>query len=159
MEPAGAEEVAAEDVRDVARALSVVLRRGNVPRVQEKLIQDAGLKLDRSSYWLLRTLSEDEPARVSELASRQGTDVSTACRQVARCEQAGLVHREGDPRDLRAVLFSLTDAGRDTLARLQTARLAQLEGMLSGWTVRDRRDLARLLSRFATTYLNHTGAL
>lgn len=150
--------LAADDVRDVARALSVIVRHGNLPRVQEQLIHDAGIKLDRASYWLLRTLSEEDRLRVSELASRQGTDVSTACRQLARCEQAGLVRREGDPRDLRAVLFSLTPEGREALARLQTARLGQFERMLSGWTQRDRHELARLLTRFAADYFNHTGA-
>ncbi|HVA23937.1 MAG TPA: hypothetical protein VMW62_06040, partial [Chloroflexota bacterium] len=71
MDPAG--KASAEDVSDVARALSVVLRRGNLPRVQEQLIKDAGIKIDRAGYWLLRTLSDEDRLRVSELAARQGT--------------------------------------------------------------------------------------
>ena len=156
MDPAG--KASAEDVSDVARALSVVLRRGNLPRVQEQLIKDAGIKIDRAGYWLLRTLSDEDRLRVSELAARQGTDVSTACRQLARCEQAGLVCREADPRDMRAVLFSITPQGRDALARLQAARLAQLSRMLAGWNPRDRHTLALLLARFAADYSNITAA-
>jgi len=103
------------DVRDISRTLSLVMRHGNLPRVQDQFIQSAGLKLDRASYWLLRLLGEEDRVRLSDMAQRQGVDVSTVCRQITKCEQAGLVQREGDPSDLRAVLFSLTSQGRAVL--------------------------------------------
>ena len=93
------------DVHGIAAAWSTLLRRSMLPRVQEHWIQAAGLQLDRTSYWLLRLLGENDKLRLSELAQRQGTDVSTVCRHVRHCEDAGLVEREGDPSDLRVVLF------------------------------------------------------
>ncbi|HEU0168914.1 MAG TPA: MarR family transcriptional regulator [Chloroflexota bacterium] len=155
--PSAAQSTAEQDVYDVARALSEVVRRGNLPRVQEAFIQAAGLKLDRVSYWLLRQLGEETRMRVSELAHRQGTDVSTVCRQIAKIEQAGLVRREGDPSDLRAVLLMLTEQGREALGKLQATRLELFDRLLAGWPDGERHEFARLFARFTADYLNQTG--
>ena len=140
-------------VRDIAAAWSILLRRAMLPRVQEHWIQAAGLQLDRASYWLLRLLGEHDRLRLSELAQRQGTDVSTVCRQVRPCEKAGLVEREGDPSDLRAVLFRLTDDGREALARMQAVRLAVFDNVLAGWPARERQQFADMTRRFVEGYL------
>ncbi|HUZ77867.1 MAG TPA: MarR family transcriptional regulator [Chloroflexota bacterium] len=142
-----------EDVRGIAAAWSTLLRRSMLPRVQEHWIQAAGLQLDRTSYWLLRLLGEKDNLRLSELAQRQGTDVSTACRQVRHCEEAGLVEREGDPSDLRAVLFRLTDSGREALSRMQAVRMAVFDNVFAEWPARERQQFARLTTRFVDSYL------
>ena len=147
-----------EDVREIALAWSTVMRRANLPRMQEQLVQAAGVNLDRTSYFVLRLLADKEPLRLSELAHRQGTDVSTACRQVSKCEHAGLVRREGDPSDLRAVLFSLTDAGRQALGQLHRARLDMFGAVFAGWPAKDRHEFARLTKRFVEDFLTHSGA-
>lgn len=141
------------DVRDIAAAWSSLLRRAMLPRVQDHWIQAAGLQLDRASYWLLRLLSEHDKLRLSDLAQRQGTDVSTVCRQVRQCEKAGLVEREGDPSDLRAVLFRLTDAGREALGRMQAVRLAVFDDVFAAWPARERQQFARMTRRFVDAYL------
>lgn len=147
-----------EDVRDVAAAWSTLLRRSMLPRVQEHWIQAAGLQLDRTSYWLLRLLGENDKLRLSELAQRQGTDVSTVCRQARHCEEAGLVEREGDPSDLRAVLFRLTDAGREALSRMQAVRMAVFDKVFAEWPARERQQFARMTKRFVDSYLAELGA-
>jgi len=152
-----ADSAAAQDVAAVAQALAEVLRRGNLPRVQEQLIQQAGLKIDRVSYWLLRQLGDETRMRVSELAHRQGTDASTVCRQIVRIEQAGLIRREGDPSDLRAVLLTLTEEGREALAKLQAVRLDLFDRILADWPDDDRHEFARLVTRFTADYLKNTG--
>jgi DNA-binding MarR family transcriptional regulator len=150
--------LAPDDVRVISQALADVLRRGNLPRVQDYLLDQAGLKVDRTTYWLLRHLGDQEPLRLSDLAARQGTDISTVCRQVNKCEALGLVAREGDPSDLRAVLLRLTDQGRDVLQRMQRVRLDLLDRVLADWNDGDRHDFARLVERFAADYLKNTGA-
>jgi len=147
-----------QDVLDVAAAWSTLLRRSMTPRVQDQWIQAAGLELDRASYWLLRQLGESGTLRLSELAQRQGTDISTVCRQVRPCEQAGLVRREGDPSDMRAVLFTLTETGSEALARMQSVRLAVYDRVLADWTPSERHDFARLSERFVADYLAELGA-
>lgn len=129
-----------------------------LPRTQDYWIQAAGLQLDRSSYWILRALGEAEKMRLSELAQSQGTDISTICRQVRPCEEAGLVRREGDPSDLRAVLFMLTKAGRQALAKMQAVRLAALQRVFDGWTAEDRRKFAGMTKCFVDSYLTEMGS-
>ncbi|HEX6512506.1 MAG TPA: MarR family transcriptional regulator [Chloroflexota bacterium] len=148
-----------QDVIDVAAAWSMLVRRSMLPRVQDHWIQAAGLQLDRASYWLLRYLGESDKLRLSELAQRQGTDVSTVCRQIRHCEDAGLVRREGDPSDLRAVLFTLTAAGREALRRMHGVRMAIFEKVFAGWPAKDRREFARLTKQFAGQYLAELEAL
>jgi DNA-binding MarR family transcriptional regulator len=157
--PAAASGSVDDDVRDVAAGWSTLLRRSMLPRVQDGWMRAAGLDLDRASYWVLRLLSEGDRLRLSDLAQRQGTDMSTVSRQVKHCEDAGLVRREGDPSDLRAVLFTLTQEGRDALERMQAVRLAVFDKALSGWSPRDRREFARLTRRFVDGYLAELGAL
>src|SRR5579883_534513 len=142
-----------QDVLEIVSAWSMLLRRSMLPRVQDHWIKEAGLQLDRTSYWLLRLLGETDKLRLSELAQRQGLDISTVCRQVKHCEDAGLVRREGDPSDLRAVLFTLTDEGREALARMQSVRLAVYDEVLAGWTPEERKQFAQLTKRFVEGYL------
>ena len=153
MEAADPAVLFADDVRAIAAAWSSLLRRSTLPRVQEHWIQAAGLELDRTSYWVLRTLGEGGQLRLSELAQRQGVDISTVCRQVRHCEEAGLVEREGDPSDLRAVLLRLNDAGREALGRMQAVRMAVFEKVFAAWPARDRQQFARLTKRFVDSYL------
>jgi DNA-binding MarR family transcriptional regulator len=115
----------------------------------------AGVELDPPSFFLLNLLG-DEPRRVTELATRAGLDASTVSRKLHALEAAGLMARDGDPADGRAALVRLSPAGHRTLERVERARLACLEQVLEDWTEDDRRDLARLLGRFADS-LSHLG--
>ncbi len=117
----------------------------------------AGVTLDRSAYWLLRVVGECGRVRLSEVALHDGLDISTVSRQVRELQHAGLVRREGDPSDLRAVLVSLTEDGQHTLARLQQVRLDLFDAILASWPAEDKREFARLLERFAGDYFEQLG--
>ncbi len=143
-----------QDVHDIAQAWSALVRRSMVPKTQVRWARLAGVHLDRASYWVLRALHDGGTMRLSEMAQRQGTDISTVCRQVKPCEEAGLVRREGDPSDLRAVLFTLTEEGRQALERMTAVRLAVFDRALAGWTARERREFARMSERFVGAYLD-----
>jgi DNA-binding MarR family transcriptional regulator len=146
-----------EEVLKIGTAWSKLLRRAMLPRTQDFWIQAAGLQVDRASYWILRTLGESDKLRLSELAQAQGTDISTICRQVRPCEESGLIRREGDPSDLRAVLFTLTDAGREALARMQAVRAAALQRAFAGWSAEEKRRFARMTRRFVDSYVAEMG--
>ncbi|HEX4830728.1 MAG TPA: MarR family transcriptional regulator [Trebonia sp.] len=69
----------------------------------------------------------------------------TMTNRIDRLTEAGLVHREPDPRDRRGVLVTLTDAGQ---ARVDAALEDLLQGeraLLAGLGDRERADLAALL--------------
>jgi len=86
---------------------------------------------------------------MSELATRQGLDISTVSRRVAQLETAGLVERSADPADGRAAVMSLTPAGREVVASISELRRELLEAVVADWSEDDRREFARLLARFA----------
>ena len=142
---------------DIERALTRLIRRGNQPRVHERLAARAGVALDRAAYAALCRLHESGPLRLSELAARMGVDASTASRQVQQLERAGLVARVGDPADRRASLLELTPEGGRVLARMRQARHASLTQVLAGWSARDRRTLAASLTRLVDDLERVTG--
>ena len=141
----------------IEQALTRLIRRGNQPRVHERLAARAGVTLDRAAYAALCRVHEAGPLRLSELAARMGVDASTASRQVQQLERAGLVGRVGDPADRRASLLELTAEGDRVLARMRQARRDRLAQVLEGWSRADRRTLAAMLSRLVDDLERVTG--
>jgi DNA-binding MarR family transcriptional regulator len=142
---------------DIEQALTRLIRRGNQPRVHERLAARAGVSLDRAAYAALCRLHESGPLRLSELAARMGVDASTASRQVQHLERTGLVARVGDPADRRASLLQLTAEGDRALARMRQARRDSLGQVLDGWSRADRRTLAAMLIRLVEDLERVTG--
>jgi DNA-binding MarR family transcriptional regulator len=79
---------------------------------------------------LVRLLT-DGPARISDLARAEGVSQPAMTGLINRLENDDLVRRDPDPRDARAALVVLTEAGRLLIAerRAQRGQLlaAQLE--------------------------------
>jgi DNA-binding MarR family transcriptional regulator len=142
---------------DIEQALTRLIRRGNQPRVHERLAARAGVTLDRAAYAALCRVHEAGPLRLSELAARMGVDASTASRQVQQLERTGLVGRVGDPADRRASLLELTTEGDRVLARMRQARRASLAQVLGGWSAAERRTLAAVLTRLVDDLEGVTG--
>jgi DNA-binding MarR family transcriptional regulator len=148
---AGAEAGVHEDAElsAIERAFTRIIRWGNLPRVRDRFDAAAGMALDRASYSVLFRLEEGGPTRLSELAQRLGLDLSTASRQVHHLELAGLVQRAVVEEDRRAALLSVTDEGRELIARIRQAKRAVITEMLAGWTQEERQELGRVLTRLA----------
>jgi len=140
-----------EDVVDqVAAALQVVARSTTQVRVHERLLQAAGVRLDRAGSALLYKLSAaSEPPRVTDLAELLGVDAPTVTRKVQQLERAGLVVRHTDPEDRRATRIGLTAAGRRNLDKVRKARREWLDHLLDGWDGADLTTFAALLGRFS----------
>ena len=90
---------------------------------------------------LLAVIEDQGPTRVSDLAVIDHCSQPTMTTQVRRLEEAGLVSRTGDPGDARAVLIAITDAGRQTLARVRADRSAAINPYLEHLDDADRRAL------------------
>jgi DNA-binding MarR family transcriptional regulator len=116
--------------------------------------------LDAAAFPIMFTLA-DGPLRVSEIAGRVHSDVSTVSRQTATMIQAGVLSRESDPSDGRAVRLSLTETGTDLLARLTGARAELFSAALADWTAEDVRachhHLARLTDDLTTWFAGSRG--
>lgn len=88
------------------------------------------------------------PLRSGELAEQIFADPSTVSRHVAHLVQLGYVRREADPRDGRATILVLTDAGAAQVEAVRTHRLLALEEMLDEFSDPEIHDLAHLMARF-----------
>lgn len=106
-----------------------------------------GDRLDRMALMVLGALSAVGRARLTVIAERTGLDASTASRQVADLERAGLLVREVDPDDRRAILLQTTEKGVGLMTRLSTGRRRRLERMLADWSEHDIEEFGRLMAR------------
>ncbi len=113
-------------------------------------VVEAGVSLARART--LATLDREGPQRLTDLALLEQVAQPTMSALVGRLEADGLVSRGGDAMDGRTVTVSITDAGRQCLARLIQRRSERLERALAELPLNDRTvigaavpALARLL--------------
>ncbi|MFL6161577.1 MAG: MarR family winged helix-turn-helix transcriptional regulator [Jatrophihabitantaceae bacterium] len=112
-------------------------------------------RLDRLALIILGTLSHCGPSRLSPLAERCGFDPSTASRQVADLEKAGLLERSTDPEDRRAVLLKASPKGKRLLQRLEAGRRQRLQRLVGDWTEPEIATFATLLGRLNAASEQH----
>ncbi|MBK4121020.1 MarR family winged helix-turn-helix transcriptional regulator [Kocuria rhizophila] len=89
----------------------------------------------------LLTMLRPGGVRMTMIAANLGVRTPTATQGVDRLSRAGLVRRDPDPTDARAVLVSLTPAGEEVLAREDERRNGFVADVLS---TLDAREVAAL---------------
>ncbi len=116
-----------DELERLERALHLLVRRlwaAAAQRAHHGIVPSHPGGLDRAAYALLSELGCRAGGRVSALASALGLDVSTVSRELRGLEEAGLVARERDPDDRRAVRLLLTSAGAAALRAARARRHA-----------------------------------
>jgi DNA-binding MarR family transcriptional regulator len=103
--------------------------------------------LDGAAFGILITVVKCGPRRQGELADTALLDPSTVSRYVAQLVRAGLVTRQPDPVDGRAVHLVATAEGVALAQEALRRRRAMIESMLEGWSPDDAATLVRLLRR------------
>ena len=138
------EDMADDDpvqLADLLHGLTRRLRRGQVDGL-------APLGLTPAQGRALRLITRgDEPPRMTELAERLGIVPRSLTTVVDALEEAGLVRREIDPRNRRAILLRLTDQGAAVRDGLREARRRAAEDLFAPLSAADRKTLAGLLAR------------
>jgi DNA-binding MarR family transcriptional regulator len=153
-----ASESAPASIEQIQAALQVVARSITQFRVHERLLQEAGVRLDRAGSALLYKLYQHgDTRRVTDLADLLGVDTPTVTRKIQQLEREGLVSRQADPDDGRVARIGLTSAGRRTLERVIKARRAWFDRLVEGWDDEELATFAHLLGRFSTTLENDLG--
>lgn len=117
----------AQEFRNALRQSVFVLRR-----------LDAHAELSSAQLSVLKMVL-DGGARVGEIARDLGVKVPSATEQIIRLERAGLLRREADPDDSRAVRVLATAEGRaavDLADRRRNEHIAAILATLS----QDERD-------------------
>ena len=129
------------------RAVLAITRWATRPDVRRRLLADEGEAFSSTDTWLLAHLAEGGATRMRILADWQGVDKSTMTAHVRRLEGRGLVIRESDPDDRRAVLVRATPDAERRLERNSATARALLGELVGEWTERERTELTRLLGR------------
>lgn len=95
--------------------------------------------VDPMSYPVLYAAAH-EPVRVSAIAAKVFSDVSTVSRQVSALVDHGLIEKVPDPADGRAQLLQVSQTGSELLGALNAQRTELFSDYLANW---DRDDVTR----------------
>ena len=101
----------------------------------------AKLDISAAQARLLAQIEQTGPVRTSDLARLDRSSQPTITAQLQRAEQEGWTLRTADPRDGRASLVELTDAGRGVLREVRRARAAALTPRLDELDQAERETL------------------
>jgi DNA-binding MarR family transcriptional regulator len=93
----------------------------------------------------LRRLERSGPHRLCELYTPEGITQPAMTQLVTRLEREGLAERSSDPADGRAVVVSITDAGRAAVARRREGRARALADLLAEVSDEDRAAIVAAL--------------
>ena len=104
----------------------------------------------------LRTFADG--ASIDQLRRVLGLSHSGGVRIVKRLEREGLVARERDPADGRAVRLHLTPEGDRAARRVLAARRAALASLLAPLDQRQTAELERLLERLLAAVVDEPAA-
>ncbi|MDH3983868.1 MAG: MarR family transcriptional regulator [Gammaproteobacteria bacterium] len=85
------------------------------------------------------------------IARETGLSSGAMTNRIDKLESRGLVIRKGDKGDRRAVIVSLTAAGKRAIDDAIQLRLEAADESLRGLTSRERNELARLLRKVRLT--------
>lgn len=133
----------------IEQELTVLLRRAR--GAYGRAAREIEPSLEPAAYGLLLRLAEVSSCRVTDLATFFSIGKPTVSRQLQMLERSGLIRREADVQDGRAVRFALTELGSRRLTQTRQARRDRLRAGLSTWADHDVELLGQLLARFNAT--------
>src|SRR3954447_6449646 len=136
----------AEELGRLEQEVGVLIRR--VKRVIGERARAVHPDLQPASYLMLTFLATEGPQRSSVVSERFDVDKGAISRQVQHLADLGLLVREPDPADGRAMLIS---ASPDAVRRMEAVdrdRRRWLDEQLKEWTEDDLREFVAGLSRY-----------
>jgi DNA-binding MarR family transcriptional regulator len=135
--------MAYEDPAQLADLLQRLMKR--LRHAQAEQLAPLGLTPAQERALRMITRSE-EPPRMAEIADRLGIVPRSLTTVIDSLEAAGLVRREIDPRNRRAILLHLTERGTAVRDDLRQARRQAAEDLFAPLSAQDRTALGDLLA-------------
>lgn len=138
----------ADELGRLEQEVGVLIRR--VRRVIGERARAVHPDLQPASYLMLTHLAAEGPQRSSAMSERFNVDKGAISRQVQHLCDLGLLEREPDPVDGRAMLIS---ASADAVRRMESIdheRRKWLDSQLAEWSEDDLREFVSGLSRYNT---------
>jgi DNA-binding MarR family transcriptional regulator len=136
----------ADELGRLERELGVLIRR--VRRVIGERARAVHPDLQPASYLMLTFLAAEGPQRSSVVSERFNVDKGAISRQVQHLCELGLLVREPDPADGRAMLISASPDAVRRMAAVDRDRRRWLDEQLGEWTETDLRDFVAGLARY-----------
>ncbi len=96
---------------------------------------------------LLQSVAASPGCGIQEIADGLELTAPTVSVAVRRLEEAGLLEREPDPLDGRAIRLFLTDRGRALHQQARAFRLDKMRRLLAGLAAGEQEQLLSLLER------------
>lgn len=132
-----------KDLIDIILRLSRALKR-------QRRSQEAPSSVSRGQYRIMRILQEEEGMRMGDLAERLDIRPASLSPQLKKMEEAGLIKRQKDPRDLRVVSLSLDEKGEEALALAKDRREKRRQEVNAWLTPEEYQEFARLSAKLMT---------
>lgn len=104
--------------------------------------------LTLSQFGVLEALYHVGDLTVGEVKNKILSSDGTIPVVVKNLEKQGFLFRKQDPKDRRKSILSLTEQGRDVIAKAYPENEKMIQDALSVWTRDEKRQLLKLLQKF-----------
>jgi len=118
-------------------------------------LQDSGVTMPQLT--LLEWVEASPGCHIQAIADGLGLTAATVSVGVRRLENAGLLERQPDPQDGRAVQLLPTTQGKALCQQALAFRRDKMERLLKGFTPEERTTLLTLLEQAITSAEEETG--
>ena len=112
-------------------------------------LQDSGVTMPQLT--LVEWVATSPGCHIQAIADGLGLTAATVSVGVRRLEKAGLLERQPDPQDGRAIQLLPTTQGNALCQRALTFRRDKMERLLKGLTPKERSTLLTLLEQAITS--------
>lgn len=135
-----------DDLRSIETEVGTLIRR--VKRVMGERAREIHPDLHPITYFILTHLAMHGPLRGADLSDAFGMDKGGVSRQVQTLVDLGLVERQPNPEDRRAILLDATDEGRERLRTVARSRSDRFDERLAHWSDTELSTFARQLASY-----------
>jgi DNA-binding MarR family transcriptional regulator len=138
-----------KQIRNLHGSLLDIVSLINRPQLDEVLLKEAAIPLERALFPLLVVIDKFGPIGVVDLADRVGRDYTTVSRQIAKLASLDLVERKVDATDRRIRETAISPKGKVMTRAVDAARERLGRQVFETWDPRDFDELVRLMRKFA----------
>lgn len=118
--------------------------------LEESLLEEvAGTQLTVSQLKVLKLVAQTEAQTVGDVAAFLGVSNAAASKAADRLVRRKLVRRTAGESDRRAILLSLTEAGRRVIRMYESARNKKLQKVFEQFPAEDLQSAAVTIERLA----------
>ena len=146
-----------DSAQEMERALLTLFGRERRGEIYQNLADEARVPVSPRGCWLLYRVADHAPVTEAALAGRLGIGAGELAERLTELNDAGYVMIADDGRGTAGdgagpgATVALAPLGEQAARRLDRAREAGIDRLMTGWEPDKNPDLRRLLGRITTT--------